>query len=421
MTLYTAKDDIFELYFKLRANTEPPPVFHRWAMIGILGAWLGRQCWMPFGSGRIFPNQYLMFVGDPGSRKSTAIKEASKLLGMAGYTNFAPKKTSKEQYLADLTGERIEGNEKDIEEFDLLETDTDSPKESFINADEFNVFMGPANLEFQDILGDLWDWDEPNKHWEYRLKNSRHVRIFQPTINILGGNTPTNFIECFPPASIGRGFLSRMLLIYGEKTGKKIAFPPAPDPYLTRGLLEKLVFIKQKVLGEVGKTKEAEEALRVIYQSWPDLDDARFQHYSTRRFTHLLKLCIIHAAACERTTIDLIDVVRANTVLAYVETQMPKAIGELGKSKSSEAANKLMQALYAARKPMSTHEMWHVVRMDLEKPADLAQLVSNLQLADKIQMVDLPGKKQGYLPKQKGISRQVLYVDEKWLKGKELQ
>lgn len=413
--------DIFELYFKLREDTEPPPIFHRWAIISVIGTWLGRQCWLPFGSGRIFPNQYIMFVGDPGSRKSTAIREASKILSAMGYDGFAPKKTSKEQYLADLTGEEATADGKpDLEAFSLLDTDTNSPRESFINADEFNVFMGPANLEFQDILGDLWDWDEPNRMWEYRLKNSKHVRIFQPTINILGGNTPNNFIECFPPASIGRGFLSRLLLVYGEKTGKKIPFPPVPDAHVTKEILTHLVKIKQKILGEFELDGEAKNTLSIIYKSWPELEDQRFQHYSNRRFTHLLKLCIIHAAARGSMRITQMDVVQSNTVLAYAESQMPKAMGELGKSKSSEAANKIMQALYAARTPLSVQEIWPIVRMDLEKPADLSQVINNLVLAEKIQHIELPGKKSGYLPRQKGISRKVLYVDEKFLKGKEL-
>lgn len=389
-------------------------------MIGVVGAWLGRQCWFPFGSGRIFTNQYLMFVGDPGSRKSTAIKEASKLLQSTGFNHFAPKKTSKEQYLADMTGDEDEGTLENIDAFSILDTDTDVPRESFINADEFNVFMGPANLEFQDILGDMWDWDEPGKHWEYRLKNSKHVRIYQPTISILGGNTPNNFLECFPPASVGRGFLSRMILVYGEKTGKKITFPPAPNPEKIQEILLRLMEIKQKVVGEFTVSPEASHALDIIYKSWPDMEDQRFQHYCNRRFVHLLKLCMIHAAARLTTEIHITDVVRANTVLAYAETQMPKAMGELGKSKTSEAAHKIMQALYAARQPLQPGDMWPIVRSDLEKPADLSQVINNLLVADKIQIIDMGNRKQGYLPKQKGISRKVLYVDEKLLKGREL-
>lgn len=408
------------MYLELQRNTEPPAIFHRWAMITCISAWLGRQAWFPFGSGRIFPNHYVMCIGDPGTRKSTSIKLATKLLRQAGYEYFAPKKASKEKFLLDLmSGVTDDETAPNIDEFTVLDTDN-SPREMFIAADEFNIFLGHANLEFLSILGDLWDWDDDIDSWKYRLKNSQSIKIFQPTITILGGNTPTGFAECFPLASIGQGFMSRLIMIYGEQTGKKITFPEAPSPEALLSMVEQLLRIKQKVLGPMQLNSDSRNALDVIYKSWPELEDQRFKHYSTRRFTHLLKLCIVHAASRASSTIELQDVVHANTVLAYAETQMPKAIGELGKSKSSDAANKIMQALYASKKPMQIKELWPVVRMDLEKAADMAQILQNLELAEKIQVIELPDRQRGFLPRQKPINRKILYIDEKYLRGKEL-
>src|SRR3990172_5559706 len=96
------KDDLFDLYFKYVEGTEPPAVFHRWSIVGCIGAYLGRQMWLPFGGSRLFPNQYIMFVSDPGTRKSTAIKRAAKLIGAAGFDKFGAQKTSMEKFLLDL-------------------------------------------------------------------------------------------------------------------------------------------------------------------------------------------------------------------------------------------------------------------------------------------------------------------------------
>jgi hypothetical protein len=413
-------DDLFDQYFALVKETEPPAIYHRWALLGVLGAWLGRSCWLPFGSGRIFPNQYIMFIGDPGARKSTAIKRACSLIHELGYDHFAPKKTSKEQYLADLTSDGPEPNKDDPTDFDILATDSTTPAESFINADEFNIFMGAGNLDFQALLGDMWDWDSP-KPWQYRLKNSKSVSIFQPTINILSGNTPQSFNDCFPPASVGQGFMSRLILIYGERTNKRIPFPPAPDTEKQRAVMERLVRIRSRIVGEFARDKSATEALSLIYTSWPGVDDARFTHYNERRFTHLLKLCMLHAASRESMTIGLLDVVKSSTVLAYAESHMPKAVGEMGQSKASGAAQKIMQALHGANHPLGVKELWMVVKGDLERPADLSQVINNLLLADRVQAIDLTGGRgTGYLPKHKGVSRKVMYYDPKWLKGKEL-
>lgn len=423
-----AQPDLFDLYFAYRKDTEPPPIFHRWAITACFGAWMGRQVWIPFGSSRIFPTHYVMFVGDPGSRKTTAINMAVSILRSAGYANFAAQRTSKEKFLLDLAGEEDDGRktyaspQAALDDISLLDTTTTEPREVFINADEFNNFMGPGNLEFQSILGELWDWDNTDVGYKYRLKNSKSLEITQPTVSILAGNTPSNFALCFPPASIGQGFMSRLILVHGEGTGKKITFPEEPPQSAKENLLRCLLIAKQKLHGPMILDGEAWHMLDMLYKTWPELDDTRFKHYSTRRFTHLLRLCIIYACARHSQTIQPLDVIRANTVLAYAETLMPKALGELGKSKNSEAANKIMQALFATKKPLDTQTLWSIVRSDLDKPTDLAQVLSNLQYAGQIQLTSMTGGKtgaMGYLPQTKTISRQVNYIDYAYLKGKE--
>jgi len=422
-----AGEDLFELYFQYRRETEPPPIFHRWALTACIGAWLGRQTWIPFGSSRIFPNQYIMFVGDPGSRKTTAIVMASSLLRTLGYDKFAANRTSKEKYLLDLSGEDEDDPQKPrktqaaLEDIEVLPVMDDSPKESFIAADEFNNFMGAGNIDFQSILGELWDWDSEHAGYKFRLKNSRSIDVFQPTVSILAGNTPSNFALCFPPASIGQGFMSRLILIHGESTGRKITFPVAPSEALREKMLRVFLEMRKRLHGPVEIDDEARSMYDLIYRSWPDLEDQRFKHYSTRRFTHLLKLSIIYAAARLSRRIEPVDVIHANTALAHAETLMTKALGELGKSRSSEAANKVMQALFSAREPLTFQDLWKVARMDLEKPADLSQVLNNLQIADQIHAVTSEvTNKSGFLPKTRAIDRKVVYVDRKYLAGKEL-
>jgi hypothetical protein len=418
--------DLFDKYLLYRKDTEPPVVFHRWALTACIGAWMGRQAWIPFGSSKIFPTQYIMFVGDPGSRKTTAIKMATSLLRATGYDKFGAQRTSKEKFLMDLAGEAeefIPGKEgkQILDAIEVLNVDNGEPKEVFIDADEFNNFMGPANIEFQSILGELWDWDNPDAGYKFRLKNSRSLDIFQPTVSILSGNTPSNFAQCFPPASIGQGFMSRLLLVHGESTGKKITFPEEPPDDLKQDLMRTLLLMKQRIHGKVEIDGDARHMLDMIYRTWPDLEDLRFKHYSTRRFTHLLRLCMIYCFSRLSGTIEAVDVIRANTVLAYIETLMPKALGEMGKSRHAEAANKIMQCLFAAREPVDTQHLWKIVRSDLEKPTDLTQVLSNLQFADQIHLAksEVTGK-TGYLPKIKPIDRKVMYIDYNYLKGKEL-
>lgn len=430
---------LFDLYFDYVSDTEAPLQFHRWSLIAAVGAALGRNFFLSHGTGKIFPNSYIMLVGDPGTRKSSAIKGAKKMLARAGYEHFSAEKTTKEKFLLDLEGlpeqtgnygenyaSRANGRSNRTETISpqdvlrnlTLSTDdgdvTDrTVREVFVCADEFNEFTGSGNLDFFSLLGALWDWDDEHATYRYRLKNSKSLSIYQPTISILGGNTHTNIQTGFPAESIGQGFMSRLLFIHGEPSGRKITFPKKPPEELAERICKFIGEIKTTVTGEARIVKAAEQALDAIYRTWADIEDYRFRHYSTRRFTHLLKLVLICAAMRKSTVVDLQDVVLANTMLTHAEHQMPKALGEFGKSRNSDAAQAIMSKLYSAKKPLGIPELWQVVSRDLDKKEQLADVMAGLQQAGKVQYSKEGG---GFLPVQRPMTRNALYVDLKMLK-----
>jgi hypothetical protein len=433
MSITPADPTLFPHYFQYVAKTEPPLIFHRWCMLTSIGAMLGRQFWLPFGASRIFPNMYTMLIGNPGTRKSTAVMRSRRLLAGVGYETFASEKTSKEKFLMDLAGMADEDGYdyrlrpstrksklgsgliglEDLIGDDAAAAGEKSPREVFVVADEFNEFVGSGNMEFLSMLGVLWDWDDDSRMYRQRLKTSKSVDIYQPTVSILSGNTHSSFLAAFPPQAVGQGFLSRLLLIYGERPRAKYAFPEAPSEHLTALLMERLSAIRSKVQGPATVDPAAREALTRIYSSWPELDDNRFQYYSSRRYTHLLKLCLVFAAARCSTTIIEFDVLYANTCLTYAESLMPKAMGEFGKSRDSEASTKLMQELYKATRPLTMQKVIEILSHDLEGPREITALLQKLVTGNRIQYVTAGGG--GYLPVQKQISNNRLFVDFKLL------
>ena len=72
---------------------------------------------------------------------------------------------------------------------------------------------------------------------------------------------------------------------------------------------------------------------------------------------------------------------------------MPKALGEFGKSRNSEVSHKVISVLDGTLKPMPFKDIWRAVHQDLEARGQLVEILSNLQLADKIQSVA-----DGFLP-----------------------
>lgn len=401
----TMTDDFLSSYLAYASDTEVPAVFHRWAAISSIGAYLGRRYYFNHGHFQINPNMYCMLVGSPGTRKSTAIKLIKKLIVQAGYNTIAADKTTKEKFILDLSGEIDDTtikSPKQVEDFldqNLWGTDEETQNstkpdaEIFVMADEFNDFFGNGNVEFISLLGTLWDY---SGIYSNRIKNGKSVSVCNPTVSILGGNTPTSISVAFPPEILGQGFFSRLLFIYGEPNGKRITFPKSPDPLITADLVRCLQTIRSTCIGPAALSSGAETLLDRIYQTDTRVNDVRFDAYSTRRFSHLIKLCLITSASRHSRIIEERDVIYANTILSHAEHFMPKALGEFGKSKNSDVTHKILSLIERGDKPYTVKEILKHVSSDIEKISDLGTLLQKLVESDKIQTV--PGV--GFLAKK---------------------
>lgn len=407
--------DFIDLYLAYTSRTECPTFFHRWTAVTSLAAYVGRNIHFKHGHFTLYPNLYTMLIGSPGTKKSSAIKIGAKLLKQAGYETFAAKKTRQEKFLVDLAeqSERLAKQEEGTGASDSImdqnlwgdnapvegEEKADDyinkpPAECFVAADEFNNFIGINNLDFVSILGELWDYEGV---YDYKLKNANSIFIPNPTVSILGGNTQTGFAQAFPTESIGQGFFSRLLLVYGEPSGVKYTFPPPPDLELQDELISYLHRIKATVTGEVKMTPEAMELLDYIYKKWGGIADVRFEHYTNRRLTHLIKLCLVVVASRCATEIAVKDVIYANTLLTFTEQLMPKALGEFGRSRNSEVAHKVMTIINMTKVPCSLQSLWKTVHTDLDNRNQLMEILGNLQVAEKIQVIRTEAG-QGWLP-----------------------
>lgn len=407
--------DLMSDYFQYTDKSEPPKIFHRWSLLTSVSACLGRKYWIPFGHERIFPAIYVMLMGEPATRKSTSIKVLRKLLKKAGYDNIAADKSGKEKFLIDLeglttddyTGGSLTTKLDSITERHLFGTTSlTEPREVFIMADEFNDFAGVGDTQFYTTLGSFWDYDDPEKPYTSRFK-TQSVSIFQPTVTILGGNTQEKFAEAFPPNIIGGGFLSRMLLIHGERSKTRLTFPPTPAETETARIVDRLRELITSFRGEAKITDPAMKLFESIYLDGRfELPDVRFQYYNGRRHSQLLKLCLTVSACYGEDKITDEHVVTANTILAAAEANMSTALGEFGKSKNSATVNVIMNILDSTLKALTIQELWQFVDKDLERVDQLVQIMQNLQHAGKVQVVE----KGKWLPRR-SVKKKLDFVD----------
>jgi len=386
-------EDFFSHYLSYTSGGEVPVCFNRWSSIVGIAALLERNAWVEFGHQDIYPNMYTMLIGNAGTRKSSAIRLMKKLLIQAGYTTIAAERTSKEKYLHDLA-KQTAPEESDVLDSNLFgdaaEMNMHACTPNLIAADEANDFFGVNNVDFLSMLGSMWDWQGK---YENRIKTGTSDWIPNPTITVLSGNTPSNFARAFPSEIIGQGFFSRLLLIYGEPNGKRITIPRRPDSSETSHIVGLLQAIRTNSTGAYQFRPGAYSLFDAIYQTYVPIDDPKFESYSNRRTIHLLKLCLVIAAARLEKDISETTVIQANTYLTYIERLMPKALGEFGKAKSADVAHKVVSYIYEAEGVVTLKDIWKQVQSELEKPDELGAILRKLLFADKIQAVGA-----GFLP-----------------------
>jgi hypothetical protein len=352
-------------------------------------------------------------MGSPGTRKGTAMNIGRKLLQGAGYSRFCPDKLSKEKFLMEL---KPYDQEEFLIDADLTTLVMDKPSEIYAFAEEFTDLVGQGGMEFMTMLTKLWD---NMNRYEHPKIHGRSVVVEKPTVNIFGGNTVQGLALAIPPEALGNGFLSRVIFVHAEPTGKKITFPHPVDTDIRNDLIDHLKEIKETFKGELCYAPETTTILDRIYKEAIEVDDVRFKHYGTRRFIHLLKLSMLLAASRLSIVITPDIVIEANTILVAAERKMPKALGEFGKGKYQEVSSNILDILSKAVMPYSMNDLWKKVGRDLSKMTELADIMKNLLYSDRVQVQTIKGK-QGYMSKfTEGKQWAAELIDEKYLTQEE--
>lgn len=323
-----------------------------------------------------------MLQGDPAARKSSAIKTGTRLLEGTGYTRFASDRMSRQSFLDELY--RINQPENmgyTEEELWDLPMDGNYPYEMTIHAREFIDFIGQNDKDYLSLITNLYD-NLPQ--YSNPKLSSKNVLVKKPTINFIGAATQENLNMAFPTNAMDTGTLSRILFIYSSPVTEKILLPDRPSEEARLLMIARLKEIGEKVKGKMTLSPEGYEALKHIYTESKPLEDARFTYYYGRRLGHLLKLCIVHAAARLSTTISIEDVLTANTVLGAAEYNMPRALGHFGRAKQSIIMHSILDYIERQGRPVEVKELYTVFVSDFNKENEFSQMLMDMQNSHKV-------------------------------------
>ncbi len=351
-------------YLEMVEDTESPRLFHIWSAISAMSATLGRRCWLPFGPTETFANQFVLLVGSPGTRKSTAAGFARKLVRDGTGIRFGPTDTGNQRQglIEALVGRRDEKSEESV----LRETErmgNDPAADSLMSfiagsdntpwtedeetgepiqtpavdaldrhhlfqvAGEFTGLIGEGNMQILQFLTQMWDGDD----YQYQTKTGT-TNLKNPLMNILGCTTPVSLAHAMP-ASIGeQGLLSRFILVYGATKYRLVPRPSAPDAAVVQRVRDALNYAYNHLSGPFSESADAADYSDKLYSAPLELTDGRFSHYHERRHTHLRKVAMALAAGRGSSELVKLDYVEADRILRATERGMPEALGEFGLS-----------------------------------------------------------------------------------------
>ena len=404
--------DYLNDYLQMVEDTESPRIFHVWSALWAVSTALGRRCKINSGLIEVLPNQYVLMVGTPGTRKSTAMGIARRLLKDSTGTRFAPSDTGFQRQGLALALQGTESNANEIlnqavmaanndtissltqlnEVTDL--SNVDESEHDFIDeadkhhiaicAGEFSRVIGQNNHSMLDFLGERYDGDE----YTYQTRQS-YIKMKHTLINMLSCTTPASVAHALPPQAGGQGFLSRIILVYGARKYKEIPWPEAPDALLVGRVKEVLSEIYYKMSGTFELTRAAKDASTELYHHVSEISDTRFAHYIDRRFAHLNKVTMAIAASRGSMTIQPEDYEEAHRILRATEQGMPDALGEFGMNPLAQLKQEILEQLRAQQGPLLMEQIVAMFHRDA-RSSEIMEVVNDLLKAKQVTLSQLP-------------------------------
>lgn len=268
-------------------------------------------------SAPLFPNLYIILVGNAGTGKSRSISAVTKFVKELTDFHWGPTSMTK----ASMVDVMMVSKRVIIQ---LPEPPIEYNTMYFVS-DELSASMAKYDSELVGVMTKFYDNEE---YSEARRTNDLRVRIKEPQLSLLVGSTPAFLIKTLPETAWEQGFTSRCVMIYSSKSNAE-AIDVFDEANVTKKMPEDMIHdlkLINNMVGQFGWTKDYSSAMH----NWKSLGyppvpkHPKLEHYNSRRFSHLIKLSMV--ASIDRGN-DLIlgkeDFNRAMGWLLEAELNMP--------------------------------------------------------------------------------------------------
>ena len=393
-------NDFREAHYK---TTEAPQAFLFGAMSAVVGALMGRQCWIRYGV-QTYPNMYLALIGETAkSHKSTAASKAESLLKLVDpsalcYQNLA----TAEGFIDILVPLHEDDEETEHERHNAgISTDELSPKfnaqltrirektleyEGFrllAYIDEFSSLLKKATRESSSGLIEAITlaYNCPTK-----LDNPTRVsplRAPNPTVSILTTTTVGRLMKNLLKEDTEGGFANRFTYFYGTST-EEIDWPEPEDTSKLNAVVVKLKQARLRWQNTEFFLLDSARALwKQFYHKWKVTRDGdTIDSVTSRLPTNAVKLAMQFALLENDTPEIKAEQLQAAIDIANYWYEVIKILfGGYGKTETQIFEQQVLDALSNGGK--SRNELYDVFSRNIDAK-QLNSALDNLSKMEKI-------------------------------------
>lgn len=351
----------FERWQRLMKDVCSPQTYVDFGFYYLIAAALQRRVWVGPSHFPLYPNLYVILVGEPGLGKGVTIKPVADMI-----KHHKLKKPSSDADVGAMANYIVGANPKDEKKDDLLfpviaEAITYealvqlvAASTRFINYKKFDekiqkettaIYSHASACFCLEELSSLfrkhaddavnfllcaWDCGD----YDYITKNSGKDRIRRCCLSLLAGTT-TNFMQkTFSSALIGEGFTARTIFIYETSNRSQSLSRPelTPEQQEDADIIRRHVFMLSKLYGPATYTPEAWEFLE---HWWKNDHTTKRVNRSPKMLPYYAKknmqvqkiaMAMHFGETTDSMVIGLETVQRALAVLDHVERKMHLAL-----------------------------------------------------------------------------------------------
>lgn len=289
-----------EAFKEYSQGSGAPEKYIFWSAVSGISAALERKVWIFINKTKpIYPNMYIMLVGNSGTRKSTTTDAIVDLISeVPGIHKIANQMSS----AAMIESVRDAG---DAKTFNFLnKTFRNSSTFAFTNE---AATMLKNNTQLQELMTDFYDCGSPSNWsevpaWNKKTLSGGDIDIYNPCLNFLGCSTPKWLNEIVGESSVEGGFIPRFLLVSAKTLAETTGWvEDHGDSEVDQDFRKKLIQDLTEISRMQGRYKSA-IGFKAAYDKIEKEVVAQInlsnnkQPFYNRRLAHTLKVCQVLAA-----------------------------------------------------------------------------------------------------------------------------